>query len=212
MFLVAANLLDITAVAVEQRIFVLVPLVGFRPIHSVQIRRLGRERLRDGMPYRIEPLGNRAIFIGQRFCLAPPAPVEILVLLPQCFYFVAVRFDRVVLNFTKLGLKLLSRFGCPVSKIVVVVAQDFPFKNSAEFAGVQSLKGVKLCRAFAEPLLERAASPFALFDRRARQPVPDALLVRQRDGPQLDVEVKATLAQNELDLARGGDRPGGLVP
>jgi hypothetical protein len=74
-FFVVVYLLDIAAIAVEQRGLILVALVSFRPIHLSQIRPLGRERFRDGVPYRIEPPGDRAIFIAQRFRLPSPAAV-----------------------------------------------------------------------------------------------------------------------------------------
>ena len=76
---------------------------------------------------------------------------------------------------------------------------------------MQSLKGIEFCRTLAEAGLESGRSVLGLLDRRPRQPVLDALLVREHDGPDLDVEIMPFVADHELDLAGDRDRHRGTT-
>ena len=72
---------------------------------------------------------------------------------------------------------------------------------------MQRFERVQLGRAFTEARFELGRALLGFFDRRARQVVTHALVVRQHDRPHLDVEIVQLLAvEDVLDLARDRDR------
>jgi len=75
---------------------------------------------------------------------------------------------------------------------------------------MKSFKGVKLGCAFAEAFLELSCALLGFFDRAARQAIRDALIVRQYNRANLNIEVISLLAiERVLDLAGNRDRHGG---
>src|SRR5262249_5320016 len=194
MLLVASDLIDVAARAVEHRIVILIAFRRFWPIVLIDVRGLLAQVLLDlaqdrcGLALEGLDCGHECLAIS--FQLGDGFGV---VLVGGSGHVIELRFD-----FSRLVIHLIFERG-------VVIALDLLDQDALQLARMEGFKGIEFGCAFPETCLEDMRPPFRLLNRATRQPILDALVVGQHNRADLNVEVKSLFTiERVLDLA--GDR------